>query len=212
MTTFIETPSFPLPPGIGYISRPRYSVTGAETSGGNEKRNLNWARVLHDFEFNIEHAQTNMQGVMDFYHAMGATAFGFRFKDWNDYRSAAPTIALARTDQPLVLITGATYQLTKRYTKGALSRDRDIKKPVSGTILIADAGVLKTETTHYTINYATGVVTLLYSPAGSLTWGGEFDVPVRFRDEVEWELTFREDGGTFVHAAAIALRELRRAT
>lgn len=208
--SFLETPRFPMPPGLGYRSIPDYSVTPITTASGGERRNRNWAQPLHEFEFNLEHAEVDMEGVRDFYHAVGGTSDGFRFKDWNDYRSALAGAAITGTDQPLVLVSGAVYQLTKRYTKGANSTDRDIKKPVTGSILIADGGTLKTETTHYTVDYATGLVTLLFTPAGTMTWGGEFDVPVRFRDKVEFELTFLDDGGTFVQASTIALRELRR--
>ena len=36
---------------------------------------------------------------------------------------------------------------------------RAIQLPVAGTVEISVAGVLKTETTHYTVDYSTGVVT-----------------------------------------------------
>jgi uncharacterized protein (TIGR02217 family) len=61
-------------------------------------------------------------------------------------------------------------------------------KPVSGTVLIAVAGVTKTETTHYTVNYTTGVVTFtggnIPTAGQAITAGFQFDVPVCFDQDV----------------------------
>lgn len=210
---FLETPRFPLPPSLSYRVRPRYSVTAIERASGEERRNLNWSAPLHDFYCEIEHAESDISEVRDYYHAVGATAYGFRFKDWTEYKSCAGHETIAATDQPLpVVLAGSptVYQLVKVYTKGILTRTRPIRKPVSGTILIADNGTVKTEGADYSIDYTTGLVDLNFAPAGTLTWGGEFDVPVRFMEEAEFEFTFRGDDGTNVHRVPFTLREVRR--
>lgn len=208
--SFLETPRFPLPPSLGYRSRPIYSVTAIERAGGQVKTNLNWSAPLHEFYCEIEHSEADISEVLEFWHAVGGGAYAFRFKDWNDYKSCGAHETAAATDQPLVLQAGspATYQLVKQYTKGALTRSRPIRKPVAG-ILVADNGVAKEETTHYTVDYTTGLVSLLFSPVGTLTWGGEFDVPVRFASDVEIELTFRGDDSTRVQRLPFTLREYR---
>lgn len=86
--------------------------------------------------------------------------------------------------EPLGTGTGAltTFQLTLNDGDSSNAYNREIYKPKSGTILIYDNAVLKTETTHYTINYATGIVTFLVAPVAAhvLTWSGTFYVPVRY--------------------------------
>lgn len=208
---FLETPRFPLPPSLSYRVRPRYSVTATERAGGHERRNLNWSAPLHNFACEIEHAESDISEVLEFYHAVAGTAYMFRFKDWNDYKSCRGHLSVAATDQPLQLMGGspAAYQMIKLYTKGALTRTRPIQKPVSGTLLVADNGVIKTLGTHYTVDYTMGIVTLLFAPVGALTWGGEFDVPVRFAEEVDFEWTFRGDDGTHVQRVPFTLSERR---
>lgn len=205
MPSFLETPRFPATPKLGVTSEPDYSVTPIRTASGWETRNENWAAPLVRVSITVgPDAVDAVQGLLEFWHAVGGTAMGFRYKDWSDYKSCRIQGTPASTDQPLVLITGSTYQLTKRYAAGAQTRDRPIKKPVSGTILIADAGVLKTESTHYTIDYATGIVTLLYTPAGALTWGGEFDIPVRFDSTFPVEQILQK-----VQSVTCTLQEIR---
>ena len=211
MTTFLETPRFPRPPSLSYRSKPRYSNTHIERAGGQERTNINWSMPLHDFFCEIEHAEEDISEVLEFWHAVAGDGYGFRWKDWNDYKSCRGHLTPASTDQPLVLQAGSptVYQMVKRYTKGALTRTRTIHKPVSGTVLVADNGTLKTETTHYTVDYTTGLVSLLFAPVGTLTWGGEFDVPVRFEADVEFEMTFRGDDDTRVQRVPFTLHELR---
>src|SRR5574343_1001294 len=185
MTSFLESPRFPACPKLGLVSEPNYSVSVTQTAGGWESRNRNWSRPLTRITITVgpgSNSAAEVQELLEFWHAGGGQATGFRYKDWSDFKSCRLAGTPSRTDQPLVATGDSpeTYQLTKRYTAGAQSQDRDIRKPVQSTILIADAGTLKTETTHYTVDYSTGIVTLLFAPAGALTWGGEFDIPVRF--------------------------------
>jgi uncharacterized protein (TIGR02217 family) len=185
MTDFLETPRFPACPKYGVVSDPDYSVTIIRRGGGWERRNQNWQQALRTITITVgpgPRADDEVQELLEFWHAVAGATIGFRYKDESDYKSCRVSETPARTDQPLVLIAGSptAYQMVKRYTFGALSRDRTIAKPVQGTILIADAGTLKTETTHYTVDYTTGIVTLNFTPTGALTWGGEFDIPARF--------------------------------
>lgn len=209
---FLETPRFPRPPSLGYRSRPLYSVTSIERAGGHVRTNLNWSAPLHEFHCEIEHAEEDIYEVLEFWHAVGGMAYKFRFQDWHDYKSCAPHEAVAATDQPLLLVTAGSpteYQLVKRYIKGLLTRDRPILKPVTGTILVADNGITKVQGTDYSVDHTRGRVSLNFAPIGPLTWGGEFDVPVRFASDLEIELTFRGDDSTRVQRVPFVLREDR---
>lgn len=205
---FLETPTFPVCPGFGYTADPTYSVTHIQRAGGAERSNLNWSEALRRFSFSVGPREEEfISELIEFYHAVGGTAGRFRFKDHSDFKSCHVDLDPTSIDQPLVLAAGVSpesYQLTKRYTAGALTRDRRIKKPVSGTILISDNAVLKAEGSDYTIDYTTGLVLLNFAPAGTLRWGGEFDVPCRFESTLPVEILEQE-----IQSADVALIEVR---
>lgn len=208
--SFLESPRFPGCPRYGFVSEPIYSVTIIERASGVERRNRNWAYPLTRLTITVgpsDGGDPAVQELLRFYHAVGGPAYGFRAKDYADYKSCEVGDTPSATDCPLLVVAGespAEYQLVKRYTYGALSQDRPIYKPVSGTILLADNGALKTETTHYTVDYTTGRVTLLFTPVGTLTWGGEFDLPARFEGPFPVEIISHRQ-----QAVSFTLREIR---
>lgn len=181
--SFLETPRFPGCPSFGFTSTPDYSVTISATVSGYESRNRNWQRPLHVYNAEVgPRREEEIQELLEWWHAMGGQECGFRFKDHADFKSCRVHQTPTRVDQgvdPNEDSPGG-YQLVKTYTIGARSSVRKILKPVQGTILLADNGTLKTEGLHYTIDYTTGLVDLNFTPVGVITWGGEFDVPVRF--------------------------------
>lgn len=212
MPDFLETPRFPSCPKFGAEFGPMYSVTITERASGVERRNRNWSRPLMLANYTVGPASetaAEVQAMLEFFHAVGGPAIGFRAKDYSDFKSCAVHETVTMLDAPLVLVEGVSpanvYQLVKRYTVGAQNQDREIYKPISGTILISDNGALKTETTHYTIDYTTGQVSLLFTPAGTLRWGGEFDIPVRFNmDRFPIEVIENQH-----QTAQVSLREIR---
>jgi uncharacterized protein (TIGR02217 family) len=137
------------------------------------------------------------------WHALGGTFAGFRFKDYVDFKSCAVNLEVDDTDAPLVFVAGSVYQLVKRYQFGALIQDREITKPVQGTILLADASTPKTEGSDWTLDYITGEVTINFSPS-LLTWGGEFDVPCRFASEFPVQILDKQ-----IQSVAFVIEELR---
>lgn len=198
---FLESPRFPACPSFGATSTPMYSVTITERAGGKEKRNRNWARPRYRYDVTVgPRAELEIQELLEFYHAVGGTECGFRFQDLADYQSCYVGATPAATDQPIISTGGSPndYQLVKDYTAGARTQRREIYKPVAGTILLADAGVSKAETTDWVMDYTTGIVRLNFTPVGALTWGGQFDVPVRFDSELPVEVTtFRAESASF---------------
>lgn len=207
MSEFLETPRFPACPSFGYVAQPDYSVTVIRQSSGREHRNANWSRPLYQYQVRVgPRMESEIQELLEFWHAVGGMFVGFRFKDWADFLSCRVGETPARTDQPLVATDGSPvqYQLTKRYQVGARLQDRDITKPVQGSLLVADNGTLKTEGVHYTVDYSTGLLLLAFTPAGTLTWGGEFDVAVRFASEFPVELINHR-----IESVSFTLQELR---
>lgn len=205
---FLETPRFPLCPAFGYSAEPRYSVTRIERAGGHDQANLNWSRVKHRYSISIPAREVEaIAEAHEFYHAVAGTAGRFRFQDHADYKSCRVHANPTPLDAPLVLdasVSPALYVLTKRYTIGALSRDREIRKPVAGTIRVADNGVEKVEGVDWTLDPTWGTVEIAFVPAGALTWGGEFDTPVRFASEFPVEMVERQ-----IQSVSFMLEECR---
>lgn len=181
-----------------------------ELASGDEERNASWAdsRRRYDVAYGIRKAD-DLAAVIAFFEARGGRLYGFRFKDWSDYKSALPSVAVSRTDQSLGTGTGAAtqFQLVKRYTSGAQTWTRTITKPVAGTLLVALNGVA--QPSGWTVDTATGIITFTVAPGIGIavTAGFEFDVPVRFDSEaMDVTLDFERLGSI----TSIPLIEVRR--
>ena len=181
-----------------------------EMASGDEERNGSWAdsRRRYDASYGIRKAD-DLAAVTAFFEARRGRLYGFRWKDWADYKSGLPSANTAANDQPIGIGTGAatSFQLVKLYTSGAQFWTRTITKPVAGTVALALNGV--TQITGWTVNTATGVVTFAAAPAPgtTITAGFEFDVPVRFdTDTLDVTLDFERLGSI----TSIPLIEVRR--
>lgn len=203
MSPFIETAAFPGAVSYGYSARPRYRTEVIVQGTGRESRFRLWEYPLHDYTVTVgprDHAE--MSRVLEFYHACGGQYYGFRFRDYADFKSCYSDETPSRLDQPLIA-AGGNYQLIKRYTAGSVSQDRPIIKPIASTIIIADDGDL-VDPAGYTLNAATGIVTFSVAVTGPLRWGGEFDVPVRFTGDFPIEIIQYQ-----THSVTFGLEELR---
>ena len=181
-----------------------------EMASGDEERNGSWAdsRRRYDASYGVRKAD-DLAAVTAFFEARRGRLYGFRWKDWADYKSGLPSASPAASDQIIGTGTGAatTFQLVKRYTSGAQSWTRTITKPVAGTVALTLNGV--PQITGWTVNTTTGVVTFAAAPAPgvAITAGFEFDVPVRFdTDTLDVTLDFERLGSI----TSIPLIEVRR--
>ena len=181
-----------------------------EMASGDEERNGSWAdsRRRYDASYGIRKAD-DLVAVTAFFEARRGRLYGFRWKDWADYKSGLPSASPAAIDQPIGTGNGmaTSFQLVKLYTSGAQSWTRTITKPVAGTVALALNGV--PQITGWTVNTITGVLTFASAPAASvaITAGFEFDVPVRFdTDTLDVTLDFERLGSI----TSIPLIEVRR--
>lgn len=106
-----------------------YQTAIAINAGGFESRNVEWSQSRGRWELGERLLKrSELDALLNFFHAVQGRATGFRFKDWADFQV---TSAQGR------LGTGAggtgypTYQLYKRYTQAGQTIDRIIKKPVA---------------------------------------------------------------------------------
>jgi len=187
------------PTDISYGSRggPGYSTSIIGLDSGQEVRVARWSQPRHRYNarYGIR-SLANMNAVLEFYHARQGPTHGFRWKDFMDFTTNADHRSEeAWNDQSLgVLASGATMQLRKAYTSGPTTRYRNITKPVSGTVVVGwddgDGLSEKTETTDWTVDTTTGIITItagaLAGATGKTIYAGcEFDVPVRFGEEID---------------------------
>lgn len=167
-----------------------------QLGSGFEERNQRWADSRRKFNAGYGIKTLNdMHTIAAFYEERRGQLHGFRWKDWADYKSCPPLTTPSNVDQNIGTGDGvtATFQLRKQYGSSFAPYQRLIKKPVSGTVLIAVNGVAKVETTDYTIDYTTGIVTFgggdIPANGHAVTAGFQFDVPVRFdTDFLEMQL------------------------
>jgi len=193
MAAFHEV-QFPPSISMGAVGGPRFSTTVTTLSGGSEQRNVNWAKARG--EWDVAHGLKTEQQVdqlLAFFHARNGKAYGFRFKDWSDYRLPR-WIDTPGDIEPIPVIfttngTTRTFQIVKVYGDTAGSYVRTIAKPVAGTVQMLNNGV---QTFAFTVDVTTGIVTLnssIYTTTGhQIAVVCEFDVPCRF-DTDDMKLT-----------------------
>ena len=181
-----------------------------ELASGDEERNASWvnSRRRYDVAYGIRRAD-DLAAVVAFFEARNGRLYGFRFKDWADYKSCLPSQAPSATD--LVIGTGdgmtTAFQLVKTYTSGGQTWTRTITKPVAGTVLLAVDG--SEQASGWSIDTTTGLVIFNTAPASgtTITAGFEFDVPVRFdTDTLDVTLDLERLGSI----TSIPLLEIRR--
>ncbi|WP_292054007.1 MULTISPECIES: DUF2460 domain-containing protein [unclassified Brevundimonas] len=177
-----------------------------ELASGYERRSTPWATGRRRYLIGAGlRSLDDMAALTDFFEARQGRLRGFRFKDFADFKSCAPSGEVTPTDQVIGAGDGAQtrFVLVKAY--GAVRRV--IAKPVDGTVRVAVDGV---ETTDFEVDTATGEVTLGFAPeAGTVVSAGFwFDTPVRFdTDRLEVTLESFEAG----RMAAVPLVEIRGA-
>lgn len=154
-----------------------------ELVSGHEERNSPWAHSRRRYDAGLGvRSLDDLAAVLAFFEARRGRLYGFRWKDWLDHKSCAPSATPAATDQAMADGVGATeWLLTKAYRDVGGSYLRPIRKPVPASVRVAVGGTeLSPEA--FTVDGATGVVTLAEAPAAAaaVTAGFEFDVPARF--------------------------------
>lgn len=194
-----EEIQFPTDISYGSKGGPGYKTNVIALDSGAEQRVARWNQMRH--RFNVAYgikSHADLTSLKEFYIGRRGPEVGFRYKDFYDMSSAitgnglAPELGggvVAFSDQNIGTGDGATatFQLIKRYTSGSTVRNRNIEKPVSGTVKVGVNGVEQTESVDWTVNDTTGLITFTTIPPDTqiVAAGYEFDVPVRFGQEVD---------------------------
>lgn len=184
--------TFPLDIALGASGGPERRTDVVLLGSGREERNARWAhsRRRYDAGYGVK-SLAGLQAVIAFFEERRGRLHGFRFRDRLDCSSAQPGAAPSPTDQEIGTGDGETvvFPLARIYGAGGTAYRRPVAKPVAGTVRVAVGGV---ETGDFTVNAATGVVTLAAAPAigAAVAAGFLFEVPVRFdTDRLDVNLT-----------------------
>ncbi|UOF80025.1 glycoside hydrolase family protein [Caudoviricetes sp.] len=187
------------PQNVAYGSRGGIShdTKIIELDGGSEERiSRRGARMHFNAKYGIR-TLSDLRAVQRFIRLREGATNGFRFKDWLDYASTTDGGTLAdgaaanTSNQDQVIGTGngtnKIFQLSKTYTDGVYTKVRNVTKPISGTALLALGASAQTESTHYSIDYTTGIVTFVTAPtAGTQVKAGfQYEAPVRFDEDAD---------------------------
>jgi uncharacterized protein (TIGR02217 family) len=149
-------------------------AAGKRRREGTVPRKINWPEASG--WWNVASGlkkQAQLDEMIAFFRARRGKAYGFRFKDWTDYRA---------TGQPLGTGDDAQtqFQLVKQYPSGSVIEVRTVTKPVAGTVKLYLDGI--EQVAGWFVDTTTGLVTFGTAPASgvAVTADFEFDAPARF--------------------------------
>jgi uncharacterized protein (TIGR02217 family) len=105
---------FPDNIAYGATGGPEFATTVVATGAGHEKRNVNWseARGRWDVASGLK-KQAQIDELIAFFRARRGRAYGFRFKDWTDYKATGQLLGTGDDAQ-------TQFQLVKHYPSGSV--------------------------------------------------------------------------------------------
>lgn len=176
---------FPANLSFGSVGGPERRTDVVTLANGYEERNTPWSHSRRRYDAGLGmRSLEDVETLIAFFEARRGRLFGFRWKDWADYKSAPASVDPDFEDQLIGTGDGSTttFQIVKTYWSGAQSYVRPVSKPVLGTISVGLQGDRQTETINYEVDTTTGRIEFAAPPDQGvrITAGFEFDVPVRF--------------------------------
>ncbi|MFK8034280.1 MAG: TIGR02217 family protein [Hyphomicrobiales bacterium] len=185
-TAFHET-RFPTAISFGSSGGPERLTEIVTLGSGHEERNSRWADSRHRYDAGYGvRSLDDLHVIVDFFEERRAKLYGFRWRDFTDWKSCPPSATPNAIDQNIGTGDGiaTSFQLIKTYGGADAPYERRIHKPVAGSVNVSVDGILQIVGTDYSLNEATGLVSFqpsaIPSPGASVGAGFEFDVPVRF--------------------------------
>ena len=176
---------FPASLSFGSVGGPERRTEVVTLANGFEERNTPWAHSRRRYDAGLGmRSLDDVETLIAFFEARMGQMYGFRWKDWADFKSGPASGTPSFLDQTIAKGNGvlATFPLVKTYRSGDFSYARPIAKPVSGTVRVGLGRDEMQEGVDYEVDLNTGLVTFQHPPEENeeITAGFEFDVPVRF--------------------------------
>lgn len=174
-------------------------------ASGHERRSTPWASGRRRYLIGSGlRSLDDMATLTAFFEARQGRLYGFRFRDFADFKSCAPGDEPGPGDQAIGTGDGVMTQFPLAKAYGGTTRR--IAKPVEGSVRIAVDGIEVSE--GWSVDVTTGEVTFDVAPAegATITAGFRFDTPVRF-DADRLEITLESFGsGRMVAMPLIEIR------
>ncbi len=176
---------FPTSLSFGSVGGPERRTDIVTLNNGFEERNSPWSQSRRRFDAGMGlRSLDDLANVIEFFEARAGQLFGFRWKDWSDYKSCQPSQEIDAADQEIGIgdDVKTVFQLAKHYRSGAQTQAREITKPIENKVKISIGGDAQVFGADFTVDYESGEVTFMSAPADEavVRAGFEFDVPVRF--------------------------------
>ncbi|MEN8833828.1 MAG: DUF2460 domain-containing protein [Pacificibacter sp.] len=176
---------FPANLSFGSVGGPERRTEVVTLANGFEERNTPWAHSRRRYDAGLGmRSLDDIEALIAFFEARQGQLFGFRWKDWSDYKTCKASEAVHFGDQVIGTGDGETtvFSLKKNYSSGDATYVRPVTKPVFGTVRVGTQGTEMQESIGWTVDTSTGLITFATPPEEgvSITAGFEFDVPVRF--------------------------------
>ena len=176
---------FPASLSFGSVGGPERRTEVVTLANGFEERNTPWAHSRRRYDAGLGmRSLDDVEKLISFFEARMGQMYGFRWKDWSDFKSSAASAEPTYLDQLIATGDGveAAFPLLKTYRSGDHGYGRPITKPVQGSVRIGlDQDEMQVGV-DYEVDANTGIVTFQHPPdvAVKVRAGFEFDVPVRF--------------------------------
>lgn len=179
---------FPIAVSFGATGGPERRNEIVLMTSGRERRNLRTAHSRRTYDAGTGvRSLDDVYDILAFFEARRGSLHAFRFRDPFDNASARPGMEPTPTDQAIGVADGARtrFALSKTYGAGADAYHRPIRKPMSGTLRVAVAGVERSSPADFTFDDGSGEIVFATPPANgaAVSAGYRFDVPVRFDAE-----------------------------
>src|SRR5436309_8166381 len=155
---------FPLDIALKSAGGPERKTEIVALGSGREERNARWvhSRRRYDAGYGVKTLDALSQ-VVAFFEERRGRLHGFRWRNRLDHSSAAPGASVTPLDQILGTGDGArtTFPLLKLYGVAYAPYQRPIAKPVAGSVRVAVGSIEQSESTAFTCDSTTGVVSFL---------------------------------------------------
>jgi len=183
---------FPDDIAYGSSGGPTFSTGVIVVDSGGDERTARWQtpKKVYDAAY-TQRTLSQIRTLLAFVIARKGAARGFRFKDFNDFTTAADHVGTpSDTDVEIGIGDGSTrtFQLVKKYGSGSAITSWTITKPVTGTTVVSIDDVA--QTSGWSVNLTVGWVVFTVAPAiGEVIKAGcEFRVPCWFAKSIDKEL------------------------
>lgn len=195
---------FPTRISYGAVGGPRFSTTIQILNSGHEQRNINWANARREYSVDISPSRgQEWDQILSFFHARRGRAYGFRLKDFSDFKLKDGIIGVGDGIQQ-------DFQIIKLYQDDeglAPGYTRPLQKIVSGSVMVSLNEVAQFG--NWTVDDNTGEIHFSTPPVegASIAVSCEFDVPVRFDTDL---MEAAIPGPDIHHWQSVKLVEIRQ--